>query len=92
MLSTALATGVRRKSKVDAPIALAAEAPFTDNVATASGNEPQIAKDAVAPAVVAAAEKQSPNSNAATTSAQQVNADNEDECDSDLIGFEIITG
>lgn len=89
LLSTALANGARRKSKVNSPIALAADAPLSDNLATASGSEPQVAKEA-APAV--AAEKQSSNPTISPASSSLANTDNEDECDTDLIGFEIITG
>lgn len=100
VFSTMQATGARRKSKVDTPIALAADAPLSDNIATASGSEPQVvavARDPAAgvatdrpapiPSTIAAA---SPSSSASVPAAAP--ADEEEECDSDMVGFEIITG
>lgn len=92
LVFSTLAYGARRKSKVDSPIQLAADAPLTDNIATASGSEPQVVKEA---APLVATDKPSPSSTPGTVAAPAVslaNIDNEDECDSDLIGFEIITG
>lgn len=98
--STMQANGARRKSKVDSPIALAAEAPLTDNIATASGGEPQVvvAREPAPPAGSAVAtDRPSASTVAASSSAPSLSAapasiDNDEDCDSDMIGFEIITG
>lgn len=95
LLSSALTNGVRRKSKIDLPIANAAEAPFSDNIALASSNDgPQVVKadDQSAPSALAATEKPL-NASAAALMADTVNNENDPiECDPDMIGFEIITG
>lgn len=103
--STMQANGARRKSKVDSPIAQAAEAPLTDNIATASGSEPQVivAREPAPPAAAAVATDRpaaqstvaassSSSSSAPSLSAAPVNNDNDEECDTDMVGFEIITG
>lgn len=98
LVFSTLATGARRKSKVDSPIQLAADAPLTDNIATASGSEPQVIKEA---APLAATDKPSPSSTPGAAAAAAAvpaaasslaNIDNDDLCDTDMIGFEIITG
>lgn len=53
LISTSATNGVRRKSKIDLPIANAADAPFTDNIAQSSTNQ-QVTKNE-APLTVAAA-------------------------------------
>lgn len=97
LLSTTLTIDARR-SRIDLPIANADEAPVSDNMATASGSEPQEVK-LPAPAadeVVSQASVVAPSSVATSTSA---NTDSvmavgeiEEECDPDMIGFEIVTG
>lgn len=99
-LSTTQANGARRKSKVDSPIALAADAPLTDNIATASGGEPQViaAREPAPPGASAVATDRPAASTVAASSsapsllAAPANVDSDEECDSDMIGFEIITG
>lgn len=97
LLSTTLTIDARR-SRIDLPIANADEAPASDNMATASGSEPQEVK-LPAPAtdeVVSQASVVAPSSVATSTLA---NTDSvmavgeiEEECDPDMIGFEIVTG
>lgn len=104
LVSSAMTNGIRRKSKIDLPIANAAEAPFDDNVAVASAND---ATKVDAPPSIAIAEKQQPSAaavslpssteSAAASSSLPDNAAASGEndiadCDPDMIGFEIITG
>lgn len=65
LLSSAMTNGIRRKSKIDLPIANAAEAPFDDNVAVASAND---ATKVDAPPAIAIAEKQQQQPSAAAVS------------------------
>lgn len=77
---------------VASPIKQAAEAPLGDNIATASDSEPVAvavaAPNASAPSADATAENP-------TTATDELDANFQsmmDECDPDMIGFEIITG
>lgn len=99
LLSTSLTIDARR-SRIDlpVPIANADEAPASDNMATASGSEPQEVK---APAPVADDEVVSQSSVVAPDATSTLaNMDSsamavgeiEEECDPDMIGFEIVTG
>lgn len=91
LLASSLQTDARR-SRIDLPISNAAEAPASDNIATASDVEPTEVKveapvsDTVAPTSTAALYgvplADSPNAI----------AEIEEECDTDMIGFEIVTG
>lgn len=97
LLSTTLTTDARR-SRIDLPIANADEAPASDNMATASGSEPQEVK-LPAPAtdeVVSQASVVAPStvatSTLANTDSMTAVGEIEEECDPDMIGFEIVTG
>lgn len=98
LLSTTLTIDARR-SRIDLPIANADEAPVSDNMATASGSEPQEVK-VPAPAtdeVVSQAPVVAPSSSVATstlanTDSMMAVGEIEEECDPDMIGFEIVTG
>lgn len=97
LLSTTLTTDARR-SRIDLPIANADEAPPSDNMATASGSEPQEVKlpAPVADEVVSQASIAAPSSVAtstlANTDSMMAVGEIEEECDPDMIGFEIVTG
>lgn len=97
LLSTTLTTDARR-SRIDLPIANADEAPASDNMATASGTEPQEAKIPVAAPleVVSQAAVAAPvsvaSSTPANTDSMMAVGEIEEECDPDMIGFEIVTG
>lgn len=98
LVSSAVTNGVRRKSKIELPIANAAEAPFDDNVAVASENEPTHVDapssivdkpqqpSAAAISLPSSTESPEPD-NAAASGENDIN-----DCDPDMIGFEIITG
>lgn len=97
LLSTTLTIDARR-SRIDLPIANADEAPASDNMATASGSEPLEVK-APAPTtdeVVSQASVVVPASVAtstlANTDSMAAVGEIEEECDPDMIGFEIVTG
>lgn len=102
LLSSSLTSGVRRKSKIDLPIANAADAPPNDNIALPSSNdgtkfEEQPAAQALANTEKPISQSSSLPSPAAATSSLADNSgssgENEAiECDPDMIGFEIITG
>lgn len=95
-----------RRSRIDLPITNAAEAPAPDNIATASGDEPHEIKvetpadfiastSAATSAALSGVPQLSPammlhqsDSGVAT----EMIADPEEECDPDMIGFEIVTG
>ena len=78
---------------VASPIKLAAEAPVGDNIATASDADSAVsvsAPNASAPSAAEAAGEED-----ATTASDDLDANFQammDECDPDMIGFEIITG
>lgn len=80
-------SGAKRRSRIDTPIKQAADAPLTDNIATASGSEPQAVKVELPPVTYEVPEFQI--SNAATVAEENTS---EEECDPDMIGFEVITG
>lgn len=99
LLSTSLTIDARR-SRIDLPIANADEAPASDNMATASGSEPQEVK-MPAPATEEVVSQASvvPPSTVATSTLANTDTDTmtavgeiEEECDPDMIGFEIVTG
>lgn len=97
LLSTTLTIDARR-SRIDLPIANADEAPASDNMATASGSEPQevkvpapVAEEDVSPASVVAPSTVATSTLANTDSMTAV-GEIEEECDPDMIGFEIVTG
>ncbi|KAJ6637402.1 hypothetical protein Bhyg_10132, partial [Pseudolycoriella hygida] len=98
LLSTTLTTEARR-SRIDLPIANADEAPASDNMATASGSEPQEVK-LPAPATEEVVSQESVAMPSSVATPTVANADSmtsavgeiEEECDPDMIGFEIVTG
>lgn len=110
-----------RRSRIDLPIPMAAEAPHSDNLATASGSESAeirvpapagmaaaqdvaspsavenkevteehqtVAEEVAEPAAVEAVESAEPSEMDAEGSVSEM----EEECDPDMIGFEIVTG
>lgn len=89
-----------RRSRIDLPITNAADAPAGDNVATASGDDIQVVKVPApsAPPPDAASDMLEVTSDGSlTTLAEMVDsmgavAEIEEECDPDMIGFEIVTG
>lgn len=74
------------------PIKQAADAPLGDNIATASDSEPVVvsvsAPNASAPSSTTAAESPATATDELDANFQSMM----DECDPDMIGFEIITG
>lgn len=82
LLSTPFSVNAaKRRSRVDTPIVQAADAPLEDNVATASGVEP--VKAELPPVTYETPE---------FLASDAVITENDEECDPDMIGFEIITG
>lgn len=95
-----------RRSRIDLPITNAAEAPTPDNIATASGDEPHEVKveipadfSASTSAATSAAYSGVPQLSPAmmlhqsdSGVATEMIVDPEEECDPDMIGFEIVTG
>ena len=77
----------KRRSRIESPIENAAEAPLEDNIATASGSDVIIVK-------------KEPASTSTSTELAEKEAVSEysnedmsyDECDSDNISFELVTG
>lgn len=105
LLSSALTNGIRRKSKIDLPIANAADAPINDNIALASSSDAQqlVKNDDQLPSIASTSTEKPVSSSSSSTSPAAVsapltdnganNGDNDAiECDPDMIGFEIITG
>lgn len=88
LLMSPITSGTKRRSRIDVPIAQAAEAPIGDNLATASGSEPQAVKVELPPVTYEVPEFQ--------VSKEAITADDDqgsdEECDPDMIGFEIVTG
>lgn len=76
LLSSSLTNGIRRKSKIDLPIANAADAPPNDNIAQATSNdEPQVTKFEEQPSAQALANTEKPVNSialAAQTGAQSI--------------------
>lgn len=105
LLSSALTNGIRRKSKIDLPIANAADAPINDNIAQPSEAQ-QLVKNDEQSVSVAVTSTEKPVSSITTPAAASGavsssltsdnganNGENDAiECDPDMIGFEIITG
>lgn len=100
LLATTLTTDARR-SRIDLPIANADEAPASDNVATASGTEEVKIPVAAPLEFVSQASVPAPASVATSSAEAPAQADTdsltavgeiEEECDPDMIGFEIVTG
>lgn len=61
LLSSSLTNGVRRRSKIDLPIANAADAPLNDNIAQATSNDgPQVTKFEDQPSAQALANTEKP--------------------------------
>jgi hypothetical protein len=90
VLASSISSDARRRSRLDFPIQVAADAPLEDNVATASDSEVVVKKIAL-PQVSLAKEqpKEETTKQAAVVteeSTQQV------ECNSDNINFELVTG
>jgi hypothetical protein len=76
----------RRRSRIDLPIKNAADAPLEDNIATASGSDVVVEKfEAPPPTTLKAKEDE-------TTAAATSSEESGDECESDNISFELVTG
>lgn len=98
LISTYIQTDARR-SRIDLPITNAADAPPNDNIATATGVEPLAVKvpapesDVVDMASVGTTLGQlTPTPASISTDSHGSVAEIEEECDPDMIGFEIVTG
>lgn len=89
LINTPLTLGAKRKSRVELPITNAADAPIGDNLATASGTEPQAVKVELPPVTYEVPEFQVSKETAALVDDED---EIEEECDPDMIGFEIVTG
>lgn len=70
LLSSSLTSGLRRKSKIDLPIANAADAPPNDNIALASSNDEQQSTKFEEPSAQALANTDKPVNSAASLPAQ----------------------
>lgn len=81
-----LSVDARRRSRIDLPIKNAADAPEPDNIATASGSDVVVEKFE-APPPTTAAPKAKEDETTATSSEES-----SDECASDNVSFELITG
>lgn len=82
LVTISLGADARRRSKIDSPIQLAAEAPLEDNLATASGSDVVVEKIELPPPKPA--EENAPKAAVKIPSVQQ--------CTSDNISFELVTG
>lgn len=97
LISTSIQTDARR-SRIDLPITNAADAPASDNIATATGVEPQAVKvpapesDMVDMASSTTIGQLTPTPASISTDSHGAVAEIEEECDPDMIGFEIVTG
>lgn len=70
LLSSSLTSGLRRKSKIDLPIANAADAPPNDNIALASSNDEQQSTKFEEPSAQALANTEKPVNSAASLPSQ----------------------
>lgn len=82
LVTVSTVADARRRSKIDSPIQLAAEAPLEDNLATASGSDVVVEKIEKPPAIPT--EENAPKAAVKIPSNQQ--------CTSDNISFELVTG
>lgn len=73
----------RRRSRIDLPIQNAADAPLEDNLATASGSDVVVEKFELPPPTTVKQQKEEGETSSEESS---------DECKSDNISFELITG
>lgn len=87
ILLPTLTSAVKRRSRIEKPIALAIEAPLTDNIATASGD--QAVKVELPPITYQVPEFQLTKD---ASNASGIDEDTDEECDPDMVGFEIVTG
>lgn len=84
LITSSLAVDARRRSRIDSPIENAADAPLEDNLATASGSE----------VVTEKVEAPSTPAPAVTTKNKEKDAvvEKKEECNTDNISFELVTG
>lgn len=75
----------RRRSRIDLPIQNAADAPLEDNLATASGSDVVVEKFELPPTTTV---KQQKEDESTLSSGEE----SSDECKSDNISFELVTG
>lgn len=90
LITSSLAVDTRRRSRIDSPIENAADAPLEDNLATASGSEVVVENVEAAPAAITTAA----TTMMATKEKKDKNAvvEKKEECNSDNISFELVTG
>ena len=80
----------KRRSRIESPIENAADAPLEDNIATASGSDINVVKIGPTSAVVTSTSTELVEKE---TISEYSNEDmSYDECDSDNISFELVTG
>lgn len=82
----------KRLSKTEMPIVQAANAPLSDNIATASGSEPAIQTIKAPEGESSSTVDTIPSDTTGQDESDESDTSIEDECDPDMIGFEIITG
>ncbi|XP_059621103.1 uncharacterized protein LOC132264798 [Phlebotomus argentipes] len=82
----------KRLSRTEMPIVQAANAPLSDNIATASGSEPALQTIKAPEGESSSAVDTKPSDIAGLEESDESDTSIEDECDPDMIGFEIITG
>lgn len=85
LMSMSSIVDARRRSKIDSPIQLAAEAPLEDNIATASGSDVVVEKIELPPST-----SSKPTEEIAPKAAVKIPSNQQ--CTSDNISFELVTG
>lgn len=92
-ISSLTVDAAKRRSRIEFPIENAAEAPLEDNIATASGSDLTIVK--IKPGSVKSNSTHSLQTDVADVDAVSEYSNEDmtyDECDSDNISFELVTG
>lgn len=85
LITSSLAVDARRRSRIDSPIENAADAPLEDNLATASGSEDVVEKVEAPPVTLATAVTKE-------ITEKDLVVEKKEECNSDNISFELVTG
>lgn len=83
LISVSTHVNARRRSRIDFPIQNAADAPLEDNLATASGSDVAVEKFELPTPTTAKVQKEGEPTSSEESS---------DECKSDNISFELVTG
>lgn len=91
VLASSMSSDARRRSRLDLPIQVSADAPLEDNLATASDSEVAVAKLEM-PASSLAKEQPKEETNKKAAAETDEDSTHPAECNSDNINFELVTG